>query len=259
MTPLACISAAGDAGTLLLITFTAIPDSLWSRGLRQDEDGMARRRSPASVDEQSFFEYISTVFIPDVDAVQGRPGLETERAILLMDSAVPHIFARIRQDFDEKDIVAITFPAHTINLFQALDLVFFGAVKESKARAVGECDDDSAHPQITKIVQVYEQTATSSTTKGSFRKTGMLFYVAKWSFRIRIVELTLREKPDFKEVWDGHMLPDDRSRRRQMEPFAIISSEFLPAKTISGTFLIFLPSRVCGEIVTYRVKQKSAQ
>jgi hypothetical protein len=117
-TLLACVSAAGDAMTPLLITSTPIRDSLWSRDLRQDKDFMIRRRSPIYADEELFFEYISNVFILYVDAVRGRPGLETEISILLMDSTLPHISTHIRQNLGQKDIVAITFPAHTTNRTQ---------------------------------------------------------------------------------------------------------------------------------------------
>jgi hypothetical protein len=99
---------------------------------------------------------------------------------------------------------------YCINRFQALDLVFFGALKKSKASAVGECDDDSANAEITKLVQVYEQTAISSTMWGSFRKAGMHLYVAIWSFRIRFVEQTRRENPGFREARHRHVLLDDR-------------------------------------------------
>jgi hypothetical protein len=62
--------------------------------------------------------------------------------------------------------VEITFPAHTTTLFQALDLVFFGMRKELKALAIGEFDEDSVNAQISKLIQAYEQTVTSSTTRG---------------------------------------------------------------------------------------------
>jgi hypothetical protein len=54
----------------------------------------------------------------------------------------------------------------------ALDLLIFGVVKKLKASATGDFDDDSNDAQITKLIQTYEQTATSSTIKGSFRKAG---------------------------------------------------------------------------------------
>jgi hypothetical protein len=88
----------------------------------------------------------------------------------------------------EKNIVAITFLAHTTNLFQALDLVFFGALKKLKPTAVGEFDDGSVHAQITQLLQAYEPAATSATIRGSFGKAGMDLDVTALPFRIRIVE-----------------------------------------------------------------------
>jgi hypothetical protein len=69
--------------------------------------------------------------------------------------------------------MAITFPAHTMNLFQALDLVFFGVLKKLKASATGEFDDDSVNARISKMIQAYAQTATSSTIRGSFHRAGL--------------------------------------------------------------------------------------
>jgi hypothetical protein len=56
ITLLACVSAAGDAMTSLFITAALIPDSLWRRGLRQNEDVIVRQRSPGYVDGELFFE-----------------------------------------------------------------------------------------------------------------------------------------------------------------------------------------------------------
>jgi hypothetical protein len=111
----------------------------------------------------------------------------------------------------EKNIIAITFPAHTMNLFQALDLVLLSVLQKLKATAIGEFDDDSVSPQVTKLVQAYEQTATSSTIKGSFQKAGMDLDVTTQPFRIRIVGQTLRENPGFREVWDRSVPFEDLS------------------------------------------------
>jgi hypothetical protein len=76
------------------------------------------------------FEHISNVFTPYVDAVRRAPGLETETAILLMDSALPRTSRVIFQKSGEKNIIAITFPTHTANLFQVLDFVFFAVLSK---------------------------------------------------------------------------------------------------------------------------------
>jgi hypothetical protein len=76
--------------TPLLITSRPFRDSLWSPGVRHNENVIVRQRNPGDVDEELFFEYISNVFIPSVGAVRSHPELETETAILLMDSALSH-------------------------------------------------------------------------------------------------------------------------------------------------------------------------
>jgi hypothetical protein len=213
----------------MLITSSPIRDSLWNHGLRQDEDVMLRRHTLADVNEELFFEYISEVFIPYVVAVRTRPELESETAILLMDSALPHVSAQILQKLGENNILAITFPTHITNLFQALDLVFFGALKRLKGTAKGEFGDESINDQITKLIPAYEQTATWATVRGSFHKVGLDLNTTIRPFRVRVVEQMLRENPGFKEVWDRNVSIEDLTRRRQVKRFGIINSEFVTA------------------------------
>jgi hypothetical protein len=128
---------------------------------------------------------------------------------------------------------AITGLAHTRNVFQAFDLLFFGASNKVKATVVDEFDNDSVNGQITKPVQAHGQIATSSTIKAPFQKAGIDLDVTTRPFRIRIVEQTLREKSNLKEVWERNTLFDDLSRRRHIPRFGIINSEFCPACTTS--------------------------
>jgi tRNA(Ser,Leu) C12 N-acetylase TAN1 len=200
VTLLACVSASGDALTPLAITSSPISGTLWRRGLTQTEEAMIRHRSPASITEELFYEYISNVFIPYVLVVRNRPGFQNEMPVLLMDSAVPQTSDRVRKLSRENNILAITFPAHTTNLFQALDLVFFEVVKRLKASSVGEFDDDSIKAHITKLIQEYEQTAASSTIRGSFRKAGLEHDIMTRPFKLQVIEESLRANPGFQEI-----------------------------------------------------------
>jgi hypothetical protein len=69
-------------------------------------------------------------------------------------------------------------------LFQALDLVCFGVLKKLKASAVGEFNDDSVNAQITKLMRAYQQTATSPTIRGSFRKAGLEHDITTRPFKL---------------------------------------------------------------------------
>jgi hypothetical protein len=113
----------------MVISGPPIRDSLWTKGLRQDDDPMVGRRNPAYVSEELFFEYMVSVFIPYVANVRQRPEFANEPAVLLMDSALPHMSERVLRLLGENTIMAVVFPAHTTSTFQALDLVFFGALK----------------------------------------------------------------------------------------------------------------------------------
>jgi hypothetical protein len=63
----------------------------------------------------------------------------------------------------ENKIIALVFLAHTTNLFQAFDFVFFGAMKKNKDYLMDESDTASVHGQIWQFIRAYEQTATSFT------------------------------------------------------------------------------------------------
>jgi hypothetical protein len=109
----------------------------------------------------------------------------------------------------QNKIIALTFPAHTTNLCQALDLVFLGTLKHFKATAAGEFGDDSVNAQITKITPADEQTATTGTIRRSFRKAGMIPDTATRSFKIRVDEDTMRQSPCFEAISEGNVSIDD--------------------------------------------------
>jgi hypothetical protein len=78
---LAHVSVSGDAVTPLIMMTAPIRDTLWSRGLKQDENTMIRESSPASIAGELFYDYISTVFIPCILAVRDMAGLENKKLL----------------------------------------------------------------------------------------------------------------------------------------------------------------------------------
>jgi hypothetical protein len=134
ITILACVSVAGDALNPMIIMGVSIRDSLWEQGLRQDEDedAIIRSRIPTYIDTDLFNKYISTVLVSYVTNVRNNLALANEPVILLMDSTCPQVFKSILRRFGKIQIIALVFLAHTKNLFQTLDLVFFGILKKLK-------------------------------------------------------------------------------------------------------------------------------
>jgi hypothetical protein len=132
---------------------------------------------------------LTTIFLPDVTAVRGRLELEDQPAVLLMDSALPHVSDPVRWILGETNVITITLPAHTTSTFQALDLGFFGSFKKLKATDTGEIDDGSDDATILKLIQAYEQTAT---VRGSFRKAELEEDTTTQPFKIRTTKDKLR-------------------------------------------------------------------
>jgi hypothetical protein len=185
-------------------------------------------RTPAYVNGDLFYEYISTALVPYVTNVRRNPDLANEPAVLLMDSACPHVSERVLKLLGQNRIIVLVFPAHTTNLFQALDLVFFWVLKKLKQTASGDYDEKTMNHQIFRLIQVYGQTATSLTIRGSFRRAGLSANTRVRPFRLQFNDAVLRENPGFKEIWDRNISIEELSRRRQAHRFGIINEEFLP-------------------------------
>jgi hypothetical protein len=147
--------------------------------------------------------------------------------ILLMDSVVPHTSERVRRLSGENNILAITFPTHTTNLAQVFDFVFFGVLKRLKASVVDEFDDDSINAHITKLLQAYEQTTTSSKIRGSFRKAGFESDITTRLFKLQVIKESLRANPVFEEIWARDISIESLSRRRRAQRCVIINSGLL--------------------------------
>jgi hypothetical protein len=169
VTLLACVSAAGDTVTLMVISGAAIRDSIWRTRRRQNEDVLLRPQSRGYSDGDLFHEYLSGALIPHVANLHKNLAFGTETAILSMDSAPAHKSEHALRLLGENTTLAVVFPAHTTNSSQALDLVFFGALKKLKATAPREFDESSMNGQILRILRAYEQTETSTTIRRSFR------------------------------------------------------------------------------------------
>jgi hypothetical protein len=62
--------------------------------------------------------------------------------------------------------------------------------------------EQQADDQVAKLVQAYEQTATSGTIRGSFQKVDLILNTLVHPFRLEFNEGTHRQYPRFKEIWD---------------------------------------------------------
>jgi hypothetical protein len=227
MTLLVCVSAAGDALCPMIILGQAIPNDLWATGLRPKEDARIYRREPPYMDEKLFFKYLAKVFVPYVLAVREKLERGAEQAVLLMDGMKAHCSDRVLKYLGDNNIAAITFPSHTTNLFQPLDLSFFGALKQRKDRTEGESAANSVRHQVTKLLRAYEETSSSFNIRGSFFRAGFRYVTVIMPYVLDFDEAGVRENRGFREIWERNYSVEILRRRRSLHQFGLINSDYL--------------------------------
>jgi hypothetical protein len=70
-----------------------------------------------------------------------------------MDWASAEVSEQILKVLRKNRITAIVFSAHTVHIFQIVDLILFGALKTIKKTAHGDFGNDSIRDQIRKLLQ----------------------------------------------------------------------------------------------------------
>jgi hypothetical protein len=146
-----------------------------------------------------------------------------------MDSVGAHVSERNLRLLGENWIIALVFPANTTNLFHGLDLVFFGAMKQNNDHLTNGMDDVSVHGQIWKLVRAYEQTATLFMIRSCFKKAGLLSDTRSRQFKLGFDDQVLRRNDGFKKLWDRNISLEELSRRRRVQRFGMLNTEFLEA------------------------------
>jgi hypothetical protein len=126
-----CISAAGDSYCCLLIAPNRGVQEIFETGIRRDIDIMMEIRGAAYPTAEIFPRYIETVLYAIV-ANRKLPGCRNKPAILFCDNCACHCSEDILIEFARHGVPLLSYPPHTSNLFQVLDLLLFGRLKSAK-------------------------------------------------------------------------------------------------------------------------------
>jgi hypothetical protein len=144
-----------------------------------------------------FSEYLTDVFVPYIQQLRENHVFADDLCALLMDSVGAHVSERNLQLLGKNRIITFVFSAYTISLFQALDLVFFGATKHNRDSLANEPEVAAVHGQIWRLIRPYERTATSFTIRLCFRKVGLSPNTQTRPFRLGFNEEALRQNDRF--------------------------------------------------------------
>ena len=227
-TLLACISAAGDAIVPMVVATSPQAKQIFRTGVREDIDLKISISNSPYVTKEIFYEYITKVFLPYVSSQRSIDGFSNEFAVLLMDNHSTHCDPEILEILAKNRVIVITFPPHTSNIFQMLDLVIFGALKNVKKGLTPKETLNEVAALTEKIFRAYEQVTTSTNVRASFERAGIMSELDDDLRRIIFNEEKVRNSFEFLEIWNINFDESNLSQKRKNTKWGFINKEYFP-------------------------------
>ena len=221
-------SAAGDAITPMTIASSYRVYDIFHTGIRNGIDLKISISNPPYVKKEIFYDYITNVFIPYVNNQRSIEGFSDEFAVLFMDNHSSHCDPEILKILADNRVIVITFPPHTSNLFQMLDLVIFGALKNVKKGLTSKKTLNDVAALAEKVFRAYEQVTTSTNVRSSFERAGISTDLNEDIRRIIFDEEKVRYSFEFSEIWNINFDKSNLSQRRLNTNWGFINKEYFP-------------------------------
>ena len=171
----ATISMAGDVLPPLIISNrVTIDQEIYDAGWREGQDFVYYHQKNSFMTKEIFQNYIFNHIIPYIDNTRKMMKLEDSPGVLLIDNCPSHQCDEIYKELANNNIRLITFPPHTTNLFQPLDLVTFGIFKQEKSQVRSKYKKGSQIDIINKNLIAMERATTSSNNRSAFYRSGLM-------------------------------------------------------------------------------------
>jgi hypothetical protein len=100
-----------------------------ARGISLGVDFALKHRSKPYINGKLFLDYINNIFVPYLNQLRESEEFAQCEALLLMDNCSPHMGEAVIAILTREYVRVITFVPHSTHIFQVLDLVLFGALK----------------------------------------------------------------------------------------------------------------------------------
>jgi hypothetical protein len=126
------VSAAGESLTPFVVSSQVngkVTETLKIEGFRMGVDMVLEHKQKAYVTATLFQQYVTSVLIPFIERLRTNPEFTGKSAILLVDNCSIWTGSDVLATFRDHNVKVITFPPHTIQIFQSLDLCLFGIFK----------------------------------------------------------------------------------------------------------------------------------
>ena len=225
---IACVSAAGESLTPYIVTSQdspAVREHLKKRGVRFGTDFILKPCQKPYINAQIFEEYIRTVFLPNLNELRSLEQFAEEDAVLLMDNCPSHVGEVILTLLRDARVRVITWPPHTTQIFQQLDISLFGVLKQRAQYKLPFDNEQGTADFLFRTYRTFKQTMIEPNIWGAFQEAGFDFDVSNEPYRLQFDEEKLRRTPAFQEIWAIDFPLEKLSARRQNAKFGWINQQ----------------------------------
>jgi hypothetical protein len=225
---IACVSAAGESLMPYVVTSQdslPVREALKKHGMRLGTDLVLKHRAKPYINAEVFEEYIRMVFLPNLNELRSLEEFANEEAVLLMDNCPSHVGELILGILRDARVRVISWPPHTTQIFQELDVSLFGVLKRKRQYKLPIQDDQGTTAFVLKTYRAFKQTMVEANIWGAFRELGFEFDTSVEPYRLCFREEILRATPAFREIWALDFPLEKLSLRRQNTKFGWINRQ----------------------------------
>jgi hypothetical protein len=179
------------------------------------------------IHQQRFADYINRVFLPLLRKVRTNPLLVSRLAVRLLDNCKVHMGDEVLKVLADHGVMMMTYAPHTTNIFQVLDIHFFGIFKLIKSNADESGMVHETANDVVKNIRAIQRSSNLPKIQAAFRKSGLESISVSEPAFITFHEKRLREADGICETWDIEVPIEGLSRRRQESSYGFVNSRFL--------------------------------
>jgi hypothetical protein len=144
---------------------------------------------------------------------------------LLLDNCSIHTTPEILSILREHNVKVITFPPHTTQIFQVLDLSLFGVFKRKMQYKLPFGNDNLTTKFIQKAFHSLKQTFVADNVRSAFRMLGFEFNISETPYTLLFREEKLRQSHGFREIREVDYPVDKLSKRRREARYGWINQD----------------------------------
>jgi hypothetical protein len=174
------VSASEESLTLFVVSSQVndkVIETLKIEGFRMGVDIVLEHRQKAYATATLLQQYVTSVLIPFIERLRTNPEFTGKSAVLLMDNCSVHTRTEVLATLRDHNVKVITFPPHTTQIFQILNLCLFGVFKRKMQYQLRFANDNRTVNFIRNSFRALKQTFVPDNAWSEFKLLGLEFNI----------------------------------------------------------------------------------